>query len=164
MGNGTDGYGHVIVNVSFEQGPANDMFTNRIILPSTNTMTVNGNNMRASSEDGEPKHAGLNNGKSVWWSWTAPQTGTAQISTSGSDFDTLLAVYNGTSVTSLVSVVSNNDDFIFGEITSSVSFNAIKGVTYHISVDGLMLGEDYTSIDDGTLFYQLIRLFRQRKR
>ncbi|HON07340.1 MAG TPA: PPC domain-containing protein [Verrucomicrobiota bacterium] len=158
MGNGSDGYGKVVVNVSFNQGPANDMFTNRTILPSIDKITVTGNNMYASSEDGEPKHAGLNNGKSVWWSWTAPQTGPVQISTAGSDFDTLLAVYTGNSVTSLVTVATNNDDPVFGDITSSVSFDAIKGITYHIAVDGLMFGYYYESVDNGNIVLSIVQV------
>lgn len=151
MGNGADGYGKVVVNLSFEPGPVNDMFTNRVILPSTNKITVYGNNINASAEDNEPLHAGLNNGKSVWWSWTAPETGPTRISTFGSSFDTLLAVYTGNSVTSLTTVASNNDDEETGEITSLVTFSAIRGVTYHIAVDGFKYGDTYDSIDDGNI-------------
>ncbi len=158
MGNETDGYGKVVVNVSFNQGPANDMFTNRTILPSIDKITVTGDNMHASSEDDEPKHAGLNNGKSVWWEWTAPQTGPVQISTSDSDFDTLLAVYTGNSVTSLVTIASNNDDPVFGGITSTLSFDAIKGITYHIAVDGLMFGDYYDSVDNGNIVLSIVQV------
>ncbi|MGC8886028.1 MAG: hypothetical protein ACP5MG_02580 [Verrucomicrobiia bacterium] len=155
MGNGADGYGKVVVNLNFYPGPPNDMFTNRIILPSTNSITVTGSNVNASSEDNEPIHVGLNNGKSVWWSWTAPQTGITQISTYGSDFDTLLAVYTGNSITSLTIVATNNDDPISGGMTSAVSFQAIKGTTYHIAVDGLKYGDTYDSIDSGNIVLSL---------
>lgn len=151
MGNGSDGYGKVVVNLNFYQGPQNDMFANRIILPSTDSLTVQGNNFNASSEDNEPVHCGLNNGKSVWWSWTAPQTGVAQISTFGSDFDTLLAVYTGNSISTLTMVATNNDDPLNGGITSAVSFEAIKGTTYHIAVDGFKYGDDYDSVDSGNI-------------
>jgi hypothetical protein len=150
MGNGSDGYGKVVINLTFEPGPPNDMFTNRIVLPSTNKITVYGNNINASSDDNEPLHAGLNSGKSVWWSWTAPETGPVRISTFGSDFDTILAVYTGNTINSLTPVASNNDDEeLGGGLTSLVTFPAIKGTTYQIAVDGYKYGDNYDSIDDG---------------
>ena len=55
------------------------------------------------------------------------------IDTQGSDFDTLLAVYTGSSVDALT-VVASNDDAI--GLQSEVSFTAQQGVVYHIAVDG----------------------------
>ena len=55
------------------------------------------------------------------------------IDTAGSDFDTLLAVYTGSSVDGLT-VVASNDDAI--GLQSEVSFTAQQGGAYHIAVDG----------------------------
>ena len=94
---------------------------------------VTGNNAGASKEFGEPNHAGNRGGASLWWSWTAPATGTVTFDTQGSDFDTLLAVYTGSSVGALT-VVASDDDTIGRQ--SQVSFTAQQGVVYHIAVDG----------------------------
>lgn len=156
QGNGYDGYGRVVINVKFYPGPTNDMFTNRIMLPSVTQIQTNGSNVYASAENGEPLHAGLTRGKSVWWSWTAPISGQVRISTAGSDFDTVLAVYTGSSVTSLVSVASNNDDQeLGGVLTSLVVFNASAGTTYHIAVDGMSTDSDYKNIDSGNIILSI---------
>ena len=52
-----------------------------------------GGNVGAGKESGEDYHAGDRGGASVWWTWTAPATGTVTFDTLDSDFDTLLAVY-----------------------------------------------------------------------
>src|SRR6266404_7638580 len=90
------------------QAPPNDVFANRITLNGTNIIVV-GSNTNATKEPGEPGHAGNSGGKSVWWTWTAPTNGDLVINTDGSDFDTLLGVYTGSTVSSL-SLVASNDD------------------------------------------------------
>jgi hypothetical protein len=45
-------------------------------------------------------------------------------------------VYNGTSLTGLSTVASNDDDPAGGTLTSAVTFNAVAGQTYWIAVDG----------------------------
>jgi hypothetical protein len=57
------------------------------------------------------------------------------VSTEGSDFDTLLAVYTGTAVGSLTTVGSN-DDADAGIVTSRLAFSAVSGTVYRIAVDG----------------------------
>jgi hypothetical protein len=94
------------------------------------------NNSNATKEPGEPNHAGNPGGKSLWYCWTAPTNKPVTFDTSGSTFDTVLAVYTGNDFTSL-SLVGNNDD-INGSTNrqSRVSFTPTIGVTYHIAVDG----------------------------
>jgi hypothetical protein len=96
---------------------------------------TNGSNTIATKETGEPNHAGDPGGKSVWWKWTASATVDVFIDTHGSDFDTVLAVYKGSSLTALTEVASN-DNYSGGTITSSLMFPAQSGVTYYIAVDG----------------------------
>ena len=63
-------------------------------------------------------------------------SGSVTINTFGSNFDTLLAVYSGTSANVLVLVpVASNDDSGSGR-QSSVTFSAVGGTTYYIAVDG----------------------------
>jgi hypothetical protein len=40
-------------------------------------------------------------GESVWWSWTAPFPGPVTITTAGSDFETILGVYLGITLSTL---------------------------------------------------------------
>jgi hypothetical protein len=115
------------------QFPANDQFSNRIALSGTN-IVVTGSNKKATKQTGEPNHAGNVGGASVWWSWTAPTNGDVVITTDGSDFDTLLGIYIGSSVSALSVVASNDDHSVLD--TSRVRFQAIGGTEYEIAVDG----------------------------
>lgn len=125
--------------------PVNDDFADR--LPLTQSVGVIASNVGGTGEVGEPVHAGAASPlSSVWWSWTAPASGPVEVSTSGSSFDTVLAVYQGTSVGSL-SEVASNDDGPFN-LTSFVSFNAVGGQSYEIAVDGF-------GSDEGEVVLQL---------
>ena len=110
----------------------NNAFADRFILEGR-TPTASGSNVDATAEPGEPVHHGLGGGKSVWWTWTAPTSGTVEINTFGSDYDTVLAVYQGTSVDSLRRIASNDDS---GSLQSQVTFTAAQGESYQIAVDG----------------------------
>lgn len=92
-------------------------------------------NVGFSKQDGEPFHAGNPGGKSIWWRWIAPTSGTVSISTAGSTFNTLLAVYTGTAVDRLSTVASDNNS-LGGTNRSRVTFNATAATIYHIAVDG----------------------------
>jgi hypothetical protein len=120
--------------------PANDAFANRIVLPGAN-LTVSANNESASHEPGEPSHdpSGTDH-SSLWWTWTAPAAGSVVIDTFGSDFDTVLAVYTGSSPSNLVRVTSNNDSPggpFFSQTASRVTFTATAGMSCQIAVAGL---------------------------
>ncbi|MBU1227297.1 MAG: DUF333 domain-containing protein [Actinobacteria bacterium] len=113
-------------------GPANDSFASAVRL-SGPSGSVHGSNVNATIQSGEPSHHG-NASHSVWWKWTAPQSGTATIDTEGSGFDTVLAVYTGGSLGSLTEV-SYDDDGGSG-LTSRVQLEVTAGRTYRIVVDG----------------------------
>src|SRR5262249_52465046 len=83
---------------------------------------------------GEPNHVGKLGGASVWLSWVAPADGIATFNTRGSAFDTLLAIYTGTSLADLTPVAADEDRG--GFLTSQASFNAVAGNAYLIAVDG----------------------------
>jgi hypothetical protein len=121
------------VNSSTTSAPANDLFGNRTVLTGS-SVTAGGTNARATKEAGEPRHAGNAGGKSVWWTWTAPAAGTVTLDAFGSNFDTLLGVYTGTSVSALTAVASNDD--AGGGTASKVTFSAVAGRQYQIAVDG----------------------------
>ena len=90
----------------------------------------------------EPKHAGAAGGASVWVWWTAPDTGIATLSTEGSDFDTVLAVYraivpkNPNPNVGELTEVESNDNEGKGVRTSKLRFNAHAKTTYFIAIDG----------------------------
>jgi subtilisin family serine protease len=96
--------------------------------------TSTSNNDFASTEVNEPNHAGYLASDSVWFNYTAPASGQINISTAGSNFDTLLSVYTGNLINSLNSIASNDD--IKNGVSSAVSFAAVGGQTYRIAVDG----------------------------
>jgi hypothetical protein len=99
------------------------------------SVTVSGSNVSMTKEPGEPNHAGNPGGKSIWWRWTAPGSGSVTISTAGSAFTTLLAVYTGPNVSNLVHIASDINS-TGGTNRSRVTFNAVADVNYYIAVDG----------------------------
>jgi subtilisin family serine protease/chitodextrinase len=119
---------------STSTSPFNNSFAKRLPI-NDQAFSVDGNNISATAETGEPQHAGTVGGKTVWWSWTPTQSGPVRLTTTGSSFDTVLAVYTGSSVSSLTLVASNNDAASDTK-TSKVDFNVVAGTTYQIAVDG----------------------------
>lgn len=120
--------------------PANDNFANAQTISGCSG-SVNGTNLGATRETGEPRHDPANNSgsASVWYQWTAPASASVTITTINSDFDTLLGVYTGTAVNSLTACPScRNDDIDTqqGNVQSSVTFTAVSGTVYKIAVDG----------------------------
>ncbi len=136
---GNDGAsGNILLNWRLAYPPANDNFANAIALDGPSGKTA-GSNTDATKETGEPQAEDGEDigGKSVWWKWTAPQTGTRYaFDTRGSDFDTTLAVYTGSGVNALTKIASNDDDKSDGN--SGLSFAAEPGKNYYIAVDGYM--------------------------
>jgi hypothetical protein len=118
-----------------EGSPGNDQFAARIRLEGPQGIAV-GSSTGATREPGEPDHAEGDGISSIWWSWVAPADGTMEINTSGSGFDTVLAVYTGATVSGLVLIVENDDDERTDAVTSFVRFRAYAGTEYQIAVDG----------------------------
>jgi len=112
-------------------GPPNDGFASAQTV-ATGTST-GGSNVGATKEPGEPYHAGNSGGRSIWYRWTPARTGSVEVKTAGSSFDTTLGVYRGSTVSALTRIASNDD---YGDLTSRVTFWATAGVTYMIAVDG----------------------------
>jgi PASTA domain len=133
-----DGYKDVVGDpatggffLSVRLAPPNDDFTAAAPLAG-DTGGVTGTTLGASSETGEPTHAGVGS-NSAWYTWTAPSSGWATFLTCGSPFDTVLAVYTGSDVAAL-STVAGNDDAC--DVGSRVSFEASLGTVYRIAVAG----------------------------
>ncbi len=132
--------GHLVINASLwlataatNVPPPNDNFASATTLTGSTT-SANGTNVNATKETGEPNHGGDAGGKSVWWSWMAPSSGTVVIDTNGSNFDTTLGVYTGAAVSALTLVAGDNNSG--PNLTSRVSFPVTAGIVYQIAVDG----------------------------
>ncbi len=114
--------------------PLNDAFAQRSALPLMLGQVL-ATNTHASAEPFEPVFAGaVAPWHSLWWTWTPGFTGKAFVSTRGSSFRTLLAVYTGSSLTSLTRLGFNFSPT--GLHTNRVSLNVTAGSSYQISVDG----------------------------
>lgn len=116
--------------------PANDNFVDAEVL-SGPSPSSSGSTTLATRQAGEPSHNNKSGSASVWYSWTAPQSGVLMLTVCG-DFDTVVAVYTGSTVSSLSPVASNDDSSsgICSEAESQVIFNVTAGTTYRIAVDG----------------------------
>ena len=113
--------------------PGNDAFAQATPLQGDQPITVEGSTAEATKEPGEPAHAGNAGGASVWFAWTPAISAEVDIATCGSGFDTLLAVYTGATLDTLVLAVANDDAC---DLASRVGLDVVAGTTYAIAVDG----------------------------
>jgi hypothetical protein len=93
--------------------------------------SANGFNWNAGKEAGEPEHAGNPGGASVWYSWTAPESGVAHLSLCCGPW--LLGLYTGSSLNGLTGVASSLSP-------PPGSFAVTAGTAYRIAVDGPLAG------------------------
>lgn len=112
----------------------NDNFEDSTVVTG-GTVSESVNTRSYTAESNEPPHAVLRGPfKSAWWRWTAPATGSYQITADSSDADTMLAVYTGSELGDLTPIASN-DDIGFGNLNSLVVISANAGTTYRIALD-----------------------------
>jgi outer membrane protein assembly factor BamB/subtilisin family serine protease len=120
--------------------PNNDNFAQPEVLTGA-SVSLLGANINATLQAGEPTILGNRGGHSLWYSWTAPATGTVQVSGYSYDFVPEVAVYTGTSITSLSTVASAAGNALAGTTTDIseclCTINATAGTTYLIAVDGM---------------------------
>jgi len=122
---------------AISQAPANDMADFPTNLGNGVSFTQSGSILGATAQSGEPALAGLPATRSVWFRYTAPANGRLVVDTVGSDFNSVLGVYSGTSgVFSSLKLLAANDDIATGNLQSSVSLPVTSGTTYIIKVDG----------------------------
>jgi thiol-disulfide isomerase/thioredoxin len=118
-------------------GPPNDDFASRTRLTGA-LVVATGTNVGATRESGEPDLLNGWGGRSVWWSWTAPQSGWATISTAGSldtdglALDTVVGIYTGSRVDALRYQASGDDS---ADATSRVRVRVTAGTEYQILVE-----------------------------
>ena len=128
--------------------PANDDFEAAQTLATG--VAAAGSNVEASAQFGEPVHSTwVSPNRSVWFTWTAPSTGLARVSSCGSNFDSVVAVYGGTTLSGIFSTrLANNDSGCGAPTDAAVVYLRVQaGTTYRIALDG------WTASDAGS--YQL---------
>jgi hypothetical protein len=91
--------------------------------------------INATKEPGEPNHAGNAGGRSIWIPIVGEMNRGLAISTEGSEFDTLLAVYTGDGLSNLTEIASSNNEGT--NRWSRVHFDAERDVQYWVAVDGV---------------------------
>ena len=117
--------------------PVNDDFDDAIELVGQDVSRPDDSNAGATKETGEDDHGGQPGGATVWYRWTPSISRPVTIDTFGSNFDTNLAVYTGSSVDGLELIKTNDDSGApEGPFQSRLSFDASAGTTYRIVVDG----------------------------
>lgn len=140
-----------ILRFSFWQNP-NDDFADRQVLAGSN-ISITTANFAATFEPGEPTHiTGTYGGRSLWYEWTAPASGTYIFDTIHSylkdRFFALgenpdmqanggrmqMAIYTGSHLNNLRRVASNAG-ISMRDFNAMISLNATAGVTYYIALD-----------------------------
>ena len=89
----------------------------------------------ATANPNDPVHSctGLRDSNSIWFRYTAGFTGVALAATAGSNYDTVLAVYSGS--TGAGTELACNDD-TSGSLQSRATWNVTNGQSYLIEVNG----------------------------
>jgi hypothetical protein len=127
-----------------QAAPPNDNFADAIPItsPAISGIVATGNNIGATMEAGEPSScpSGGSIGASAWYTWTSPASpGTVVFNTYGSGtFDTVLSIYTGGAVNSLV-LAACNDDFV--SRPSVLAFTPAPNTTYRIQIGGFGGGQ-----------------------
>jgi hypothetical protein len=110
--------------------PANDDFDHATVLVG-DSATADGTIEGATKQPGEPDHAGVIGGTSVWYRWKAPRSGLIRV-VAQTNFDTLVGVYTGSAVGSLAEVGSDAKGV---PDLAETHFRAVGGAEYWIAVD-----------------------------
>lgn len=120
-------------SAAWAAAPSNDAFSRATVVTGN---SVSGTNVGATLEIGEPTHANVSGGHSVWWVWTPTKAGTVTIDTVGSSFDTVLAVYTGTTGFGGLRNLAYSEDLAPTTLTSKVRISVKANTAYRIAVDG----------------------------
>ena len=120
--------------------PANDDYASATQLDGLNPV-VTATNAKASAQSNEPAHAGRAARRSLWYRWTAPVSTRYQAGVVSAQLNPVVAVYTGSSLTSLVSVASAVSTATDAEVNNAIAgFDALAGTTYLIAVDSAVIG------------------------
>ncbi len=122
-------------SLTVSAGTNNDFFIASMELTGTSG-TANDTNVGATMESGEPPIDTGSGRATIWFSWTAPDSGRLTVDTFGSSFDTVLAVYSGASLPSLTRLIYNDDSRQTGTyFQSTVTLDVTSGTEHHFRVN-----------------------------
>lgn len=137
--------GTLTLTSTFSAAPGNDGFSTPTVLTGTSG-SVGGDTTGASTQTdeiaGPVDGAGYDVGKSLWYQWTVPTSGTYVIDTKGAAFNTNLAIgVRASSIAGQEYGTGTSDDISGVNLASRVQFTAASGQVLAIRVSG---------VDDGT--------------
>ena len=111
--------------------PANDPFSTPAVV-SGPAVHIRASLAGATTEPGEPMHAGgTNQGPTLWWQWSPTETGQVTFDLTGSAPGTRLAIYSGNTLNQLTPAAT-----LLLDTNSQVTLNAFLGNIYRIAVAG----------------------------
>ena len=91
-------------------------------------------------------------------------TTTITMTTTGSDFDTILAIYEGSALADLTPVAGNDDsDPASGIQTSIVTFEVAEGQIYQLAVDGFDGASGEVKLNIGEAGSRIDRALQRRR-
>jgi hypothetical protein len=122
------------LNLRVPSPPANDDFEDALDVGPGLPVGVDGTNVDATRQPDEPSPESTVH--SVWYAWTPDATQTVTVHTCKSSFDSILAVYTGSSFEDLSEVEGENFDCPGSSRGQKVTFEAQMGTRYLIAVDG----------------------------
>jgi hypothetical protein len=130
--------GDFSLSLGFQRAPENDTFASRTKLLGDTITLAEMNNLAATLEAGEPLHSAPNlGGKSVWFSWNAPRSGTVIVTATTTNFYALLDVYRGNSLSTLTNVAGRRIAFDSTNKVTTLTFDAVAAEDYELAFDGL---------------------------
>lgn len=115
--------------------PENDDFARAASLSGA-TGSLKLSTVGATTEPGEPEDVLELGGATLWWTYRPSASGGLQITTAGSDFDTILGVFAGDTLERLVPLAWTDDDDHYDGFSSTVVLGVERDVTYRIAVGG----------------------------
>ncbi len=121
--------GYVALLGRTTSAPVNDPRAARIELTFRQGTTVV-NLAGAGREPGEPLHRGVAEGGSAWWAWRAPEDGWVTLSTTGSEFPMVVALYEEQPASAVLPVELEPA----GSGPESGRFPVRRGVVYQIAL------------------------------
>jgi hypothetical protein len=123
---------HQVCNIVVFSRPLNDEFHNAIAIPGlpySNTQ----NTVWATSDDNDPRSTCWDVGRNVWYRYTATSDNIVRFETTGSSYDTWLAVFTGNQGSFVE--VGCSDDYN-AQSFSLVDLPVTAGTTYYILIGG----------------------------
>ncbi len=117
-------------------GPSNDNFANATVIVGNLPYSNSTNAAGASREGAEEDSTCGSSQQSVWWRFTPVGSGTYRVDTIGSDYNTNVDIYQGTTLANLDEVDCNDDiDSNNSDLYDSrIAFRATGGTRYYFRV------------------------------